>query len=52
MAFPFPNNIEVYAAYFEPLALAYYRSGDLEKAGKTPIPASLRLTMRSSGWLG
>lgn len=32
LAFPFPDNMESYGWYFEPLALAYYRSGDLEKA--------------------
>jgi serine/threonine protein kinase len=32
LAFPFPDNMEGYARYFEALALAYYRSGDLERA--------------------
>jgi tetratricopeptide (TPR) repeat protein len=32
LAFPFPDNMKWFAWYFETLALAYYRSGDLEKA--------------------
>ena len=50
LAVPFPDNMWEYPWYFEPLALAYYRSGDLEKAQEEFEKISKMTLGRVYGW--
>ena len=53
LAFPYPGvggNMGLYAWYFEPLALASYRSGDLEKAQEEYEKISKMTLGRVASW--
>jgi serine/threonine protein kinase/Tfp pilus assembly protein PilF len=50
LAFPFPDNIPEYAWYYNSLALAYYRSGELENTQQEYTKISKMTLGRAVSW--